>query len=294
MLLAKYPVVQTEYDSEDPWREWLRRELLTRSDGLWLAEGLDRPPLATQENLLEAGTKEVVLTGNKQKLLALLDIKDPISDRVVVAGHWSSSDKVSVGISSALVRPGDARRLARQLAAEDPFDAWLPTLEAHESGVEHSRNSKKKHVPWIVWPSTLIRLDGKDPLGAGSAVHRPRFSKAVNAFVAIKSADAFGRKWVDCQGQLWAMSEAWGRAELSEEEHSRNGNRLVCHVRLLEEILTSQNAELLLLLVLSRCERAYRHEPSDYWHTSAVIRVKKSLEFEYYAGAVNQLHQMRF
>jgi hypothetical protein len=293
-LLAKYPVVQTEYDYGDPWKEWLKGELLTSNDGLWLSDGLDRPPLTTQENLLELEKAEVVLTGNKAKLLALLEIGSSISNRVIVAGYWHSSDHISVRVSSALVNPGKGKQLAADLVAEDPFRAWLPTLEENEAGEEYSHNSKPKHIPWIVWPSIEAGLDERDPLGARSAVHRPHFSKAVNALAGLSAADPFRRRWVDSRGQLMASSEAWGRAEAHDEETSRNGERLICKAELLRQVLTTQNADLLILLILERYERGTRSTDSKYWHSSAVVQVKKALDFEFYAGAVNKLKETRF
>ena len=49
------PVVQGPYGDDDSWREWLNRELLTRNYGLWLADGVDRPPVDAQVNLYEKG-----------------------------------------------------------------------------------------------------------------------------------------------------------------------------------------------------------------------------------------------
>jgi hypothetical protein len=293
-LLAKYPVVQTEYEDRNPWKAWLRRQLLTRADGLWLADGLDRPPLPTQVNLMETHKMDEVLTGDKSKLLALVGIGQAISERLVVAGHWRSSDDVSVFISSALVSPKEAKTLAKELAAEDPFMGWLPRLEGDHGGGEYSHNSKEKHTAWLVWPSTETGLDSKDPLGAGSAVNRPRFSSAVNQLVGLKTTDSFRRRWVDGTGKEMAISEAWGHTNLYNEENSKNGERLICDRRLLRKVLTMQKNELLLSVVLRRHKQGHRSEPSKYWHTSAVIRVKNSLAVEYYRGAVNQLDQSKY
>jgi hypothetical protein len=293
-FLAKYPVVQSEYDDEDPWHEWLNRQLLTRRDGLWLADGIHRPPLSTQENLIETVNKEDVLTGNKAKLLALLNIKQSNLEHFVAAGYWHSSDKVRVCVSSAVVSPKNAELLAKELAAEDPFMAWIPRLEENDKGEEYSHGSKDEYIPRIVWPSVEGRLDGRDPLGAISAVDRPHFSKDINMMAGLNPTDSFRRSWVDSHGEVMATSEAWGRTDSWNEENSKNGERLICNCRLLEKVLKTKNAELLLLVVLRRYKRGFSSEPSKYWHSSAVIRVKRTLKFVYFAGATNQLHKSKF
>jgi hypothetical protein len=293
-LLAKYPVVQTEYDYENPWEEWLKGELLTQADGLWLSDGLDRPPLKTQKNLLERAKAETVLTGDKAKFLELIEVDNKVSNRVVVAGYWHSSDHVSVRVSSALVRASQAKQLVAKLVAEDPFRAWLPTLEGNEAGDEYSHNSKPKHVAWVVWPSKSAGLDERDPLGARSAVHRPHFSKAVNALAGLRAADPFRRQWLDSRGKLMASSEAWGRAEAHDEETSRNGERLICQAELLQRILTAQDCDLLILLTLERYERGTRSTDSRYWNSSAVVRMTKTFDYEFYRGAVNKPHETKF
>jgi hypothetical protein len=101
-FLGKYRVVRRSYDGNDPWAEWMRGESLTRTDGLWLADGVDKSPVDAQVNLRERGEKGLVLTGDKAKLLSLLKIKPSINDEIVVAGNWRSEDGVEIRITSAL------------------------------------------------------------------------------------------------------------------------------------------------------------------------------------------------
>ncbi len=43
-LLAEHPVVWRGYEKEDPWDDWLSREIVTHPAGFWLADGMDRQP----------------------------------------------------------------------------------------------------------------------------------------------------------------------------------------------------------------------------------------------------------
>jgi len=110
--------------------------LLTRSDGLWLADGIDRPPLDAQTNLYEKGETGLVITGNKKKLLALLGIQSSSDGDLVVGGYWYSNDNVEIRVGSVLVPTRQAKQLARSLGKEDPFHVWLPRIEEYEDGEE--------------------------------------------------------------------------------------------------------------------------------------------------------------
>ncbi|MBU4201455.1 MAG: NACHT domain-containing protein [Verrucomicrobia bacterium] len=293
-FLAKYPVVQRPYDDDNSWREWLKRELLTRKDGLWLADGIDRPPLDAQVNLCEKGEKGVVLTGDRRKLLALLNIGTSITENLVVGGDWHSVDNIGIRVTSALIPPRGANKLALHLSREEPFQAWLPCAEEYEAGAEFSRSKNETYKPWIVWPSTEARLDEGDPLGVVSVVRRLHFTKAVNLVASIKTTDPFKRTWTDSEGKLAARSEAWERNRTHDEEEPISGERFICSADFLKNVLVKQRAELLLLVILRRYDKGVRSQESQYWHTTAVIRVKQSLDFEFFRGVVNELHVMKY
>jgi len=210
-FLAKYPIVQRPFDDDNPWREWLKRESLTRRDGLWLADGVDRPPVDAQVNLYEMGEEGLVLTGDKAKLLSLLNIESSIGEEVVVAGDWRSADGIEIDIWSALAPPRFAKKLALQLSQEDPFRAWLPRAEEHDDGGEYSLSEKEPYEPWVVWPHIQTGLDETDLLGVTAAVQRLYFTKAINEISALKPLDPFRRTWGDPKGRVAARSEAWGR-----------------------------------------------------------------------------------
>jgi len=292
-FLAKYPVVQRPYDDDDSWREWLRRELLTRKDGLWLADGVDRPPVDAQVNLYEKCEKELVLTGDRTKLLTLLNIESSIAGDLIVAGDWRSADGIGINITSALAPPRQAKKLALQLSQKDPFQAWLPRAESYD-GDEDSLSKSEPCRPWIVWPSIEARLDETDPLGVTSAVQRLHFTKEVNAINSLKALDPFRRTWLDPDGRVAARSEAWGCNRTHDDEESINAERLVCSTDFLKDVLIKRRAELLVLIILRRYDKGSGSQGSKYWHTTAVVKIDHSLDFKFYPGAVNELHEMKY
>ena len=293
-FLAKYPVVQGPYDDDNSWREWLGRELLTRDDGLWLADGVDRPPVDAQVNLYEKGDKELIVTGDRTKLLALLNIQSSIGGNVVVAGEWPSADGIGIHITSALVPTQHANKLALQLSQEEPFQAWLPGAEGDDSDYENSPSKRVGYSPWIVWPSTVARLDETDPLGVTSAVRRIRFTREINAIKALKSMDPFRREWIDKTGQVAARSEAWGRNPKHNEEDAISAERLVCSSDFLKDVLVKKRAELLVLIKLCRYDKGFGSRGSQYWHTTAVVRIDHSLDLKFFPGAINKLHTIKY
>ncbi len=293
-FLAKYPVVQRPFDDNDPWREWLRHESLTRRNGLWLADGVDRPPVGAQVNLYEIGDKGLVLTGDKAKLLSLLNIESSIGEEVVVAGDWRSADGIEIDIWSALAPPRFAKKLALQLSQEDPFRAWLPRAEERDDGDEYSLSEKEPYEPWVVWPHIEAGLDETDLLGVTAAVRRLYFTKAINEIGALKPLDPFRRTWGDPTGRVAARSEAWGRNSAYDEEESISAKRLVCSSGFLKDVLMKRRAELLVLVRLRRYEKGIGSLGSQYLHTTAVVRIDNSLDFKLYPGAINKLHKMKY
>lgn len=293
-FLRKYPVVQRPYSSDDPWQEWLRNAQLTRTDGLWLADGVDRPPVEAQVNLYELINKKLVLTGDRAKILALLNIELSMPGELVVAGDWTSADGIGIHISSALVPANNTRKLAVQLAREDPFQAWLPHTEQYDGTEEYCSSAKEPFKPWIVWPSGEARLDETDPLGTNAAVRRLFLTRDINAIWSLTPKDPFRREWSDRDGRVVVRSEAWGRNRAHDEDESVSGQRLICSSVLLKQILVEQQAELVVLVVLRRYNRSAGGGHGQYWHTTAVVRVDQSLNWEFVRGAVNKPHVMKY
>lgn len=49
-----------------------------------------------------------------------------------------------------------------------------------------------------------------------------------------------------------------------------------------------------MLVILRRYDKGFGSRDSQYWHTTAVVRVDQSLDFEFYPGAVNKLHELKY
>lgn len=181
-FLSKYPVTDDWYSNE-PWDDWLSSYLLKRSDGLWLADGLDQVPLDVADILLEKGDEGLVLTGDRTKLMSLAGLHSGVQDETAVSGHWYSTDHVRVSISSVLVDARKAVRVVKELINEEPMVVWLPQYGEDDEGGDYLRNEKPDCVPWIVSPSAEAKLDEDDPLGSIRAARRPE-NRATFRFAA--------------------------------------------------------------------------------------------------------------
>ncbi|MHB1189111.1 ATP-binding protein [Thiobacillus sp.] len=291
--LSNSPVTDDWYYDE-PWDEWLHRYLLTRKDGLWLSDGVDRTPLGIAGILLEKGDEGLILTGDKDKILSLVGLNAGDNQGIVVAGSWHSTDHIRINISSVLVSARKARSIAKQLIDEDPMLVWLPTYDAGDNGQEYLHSEKADCIPWIVTPSGEARLDDDEPISSIGVMRRPRITQAFAAAFSLRSDDPFHRVWKNRRGRIIAHSAAWSFVNKFDDEHSVSGVRLSCSKELLKDVLTKNGADLLLLINLQRYEKGYGSEQGKYTHTVAVIRITKALDIEYHKGKINHPNEFKF
>lgn len=294
-LLKDYPVTDDWWYEDDPWGEWLGRSSLTRNDGLWLSDGTDRTPLDTAEFLLERKNKELVITGNRDKILSLAGLSSRVGNELIVQGRWFSADNVRVHITSALVPPDKATTLCAKLVREEPMTIWVPCFDSEsEDDSEFLRGDKKEYTSWSVWPSGKARLDEHDPYGVSIANFRPRLARDFANFCRLSKADPFGRIWKDQRDRVVLSAQAWGREDRDREEGPDTGMRLSCASSVLRKILARHDRDLLILINLRRNKKESYRQASTWTHTVAVVRVTKALGLEYFKGRINYLHRTRY
>ena len=289
-LLRECPVKNDLYNENDPWEEWLSRYLLTRDDGLWLSDGIDRTPLDVVEILLEKKKETLVLTGDKNKILNLAGITPSIGKKLVVSGDWHSADNVKVMITSSLVPPFKASQLARELAREEPKVTWLPSYGVYANEPEHINNEKRDFTPWIVYPAGEAKLDEHDCFVASSANLRHRVAADFLSGLGWTKGDPFGRVWMNKRGHMATHAQAWGLKNKYTDEELSSGLRLLCTGTTLKTILTKNNKDLLLLIKLQRYEEKSFRTGSRFTHTMAVVHINKELKWEYFKGPISHFH----
>ena len=296
-LVSRHPVSE-EWEWGDRWSEWLSHRFLTRGDGLWLSDGMDRPPLRTKVNVVERGNEGLELTGDRDKLMSLVGIdKGKIGKGIVVAGDWKSPDGVNVHINSALVDCRKGRRLAKEFVSDgEAFFMWLPSLSYEDGGHGGWRREKSEYEPWIVCPDAEgAKLDAFDPLSTISVERRPRFVTWVAEHYFLRPDDPFERTWRTRKGTIAATTDAWGY-EVPFEDDNESGERLVCRTKFLNSVLEWKNSDLIVLIKLRRYEEGNRHSRigSRFSNSVAILRVSTGLKVEYFAGPVNEVKEVGF
>lgn len=278
-LLECYSVSESDYPEEDSWNDWLQSYLLSREDGLWLSDGLDRCPSHSQVTLLENGVGNPKFTDNKSKLLALVGLKSGVKKETLVAGTWYSPDvrRVKVDISSALVKPGKARSIAKQLVREEPIAVSLPLYRE----TQHELSRGNICTGWITCPWTEGGLDQRDPLGSVSAVRRPEIGTSFASQLNLQSEGSFRRTWKNRRGHTMARSAAWGYREYGHDA-SYPCVSLTCSKSLLKDLLSKNDAALLVMIKLEKLEASYRYRSYEHTRKVVVAHIKKTLELEYY------------
>ena len=280
-FLKKHPVTNDCGRHDDPWNRWLRSFLLTGSDGLWPSDGMDQAPLNALATLLEEDDTGLVLTGDKSRILKLVNLESGIREKAVVAGEWDSADQVRVHVESALVKPAKVRGVVEQLFQEDQEFAWLPNYGAdNEDDGEYRGSEKDDCEPWVVWPGTEQKLDQDDPLGSVVAVRRLRIARSFSSALSPKREHPFGRVWKNEKENILVRSSAWGpEVDKRNYEKPRMGRSLACSRELLKDLLSENDSDLIILIKLQQHKNVYG-EPNVYMNKTAVVRIKQTLEVE--------------
>lgn len=291
-LLAAHPVVWRGYDEEDPWEDWLSRKALTHPAGLWLADGMDRQPLDTWVSLMAMGETAMDLTADPAALKSLLGIDDSVGDWLTVDGSWHSNENVEIRVMSALAPRDQSAALAEELAAQGPFQAYLPQLEMYEDdGMASKRDAP--YLPWVVRKEAYAHLDETDALGAAGAVRRSHLSPDVAALAKLRSVDSFNRTWENAAGETVVRADAWIESGRHEEGAS-DGSRLWCRTDVVSAYLAARDSDLIWLVRLRRHDGGHGRERSRYWHTTAVIRMSASLEVSYTTGRSSEMEESKY
>ena len=289
-LLASKPLALDPYDNTDQWGKWLASQTLTRSDGLWLSDGMDHVPLETQINLF--GSIDDKVTSDKNKLLSLLRLQEPHSNDLVLSGGWNSPDEINVSVSSAFVLPDKANEVSLELARADGFNAWLPVANDCDLSEDDEEGVQRKTFPCIENQSKEGCIDEYDPLGSTITMWRPQFSEEIIQKMGLKPGDPFKKTWIKGKGDSLCYSEAWGSSKKGCRDEI--GKRFICSRKFLSEVLAKQNKDLLILILLRKSEKNYRDSDVQYWHTTAVVHFTKNLVQTFYPGLANVKHTARW
>ncbi len=273
-FLASRSVTEDSY-SDDPWREWLDGEMLSRSDGLWLSDGTDPFLPELRHPLVPEKDNAPPVPRRPKDLAPLINLDESLAlgDALVVDGWWSSSDGVDLSISSVLVDAKDTRAAALAILAMEPFFQSLPNEEDDEDEEIRQRQQAAIQIKrWILRPSIEASLDRYDPYGASSAQARPRPSSEIIEELSLRSDDPWDRCWRNEAGETVLLAEAWGNTK-GEGRYEREslGARLTCRADALRNLLEPRNANLLVLVKAQKYMERNKGPGLDKFATRTLI-----------------------
>ncbi|TQF14696.1 transcriptional regulator [Myxococcus llanfairpwllgwyngyllgogerychwyrndrobwllllantysiliogogogochensis] len=293
-LLRDHPVAVPTYGQTEPWHEWLRGQVLTRDDGQWLADGTDCRQATTRVNLREVTEDGVALTADTAKLSALLGIREGVREWLVVNGDWTSMDGVQVHVSSSMVPSAEGDRVAKGVAAQDPFHINAPKVEEHEEGDPQWLEFNTPFHPWLVDTHARAGLDETDVFGVIGAAARTRLTTEAISFGGLVMKDPFGREWTDRLGATVLHVEAWCQYTERDEGQRSTGNQATCRSSFVRDFLSAQACDLICIVRLRRSESGRGDRTSQHWHTTLAVRITPSLEIYLHPGRANELYESKY
>lgn len=281
-LLATQPVVG-EHWGGDAWIAFLDDYMVSRDDGLWLADLTDLFPLdlPKPDALAMPDSGEAASLAKDRPLLApLLGLADDTlaADWLPVSARWSLDRDTTLTVRSVLADAHDARSTVMALLSDEPFFPWLP--DDDEEIVRHFGRAGHSIQEWVsATPNTERELDRYDPYAASTALDRPFPAEWVCAEEAIVADDAVVRSWSRAGAPTY-HAEAWG-AEGGVGEHawSESGYRLSIRRDALIERLASSGKSLVLALKLQKYHKGKStHRDGDtnaFTHRSLILVVNE-------------------
>lgn len=281
-LLATQPVVGQHWDG-DAWADFLGDYLVSRDDGLWLADLTDLfpPDLPKPDALSMPDSGETAASGRDRELLApLLGLSgDTLTgDWLPVSARWSLDRETTLTVHSVIASSGDARSTVMTLLSDDPFFRWLPHDE--DEIARHFGRAGHSIQAWVSeTPNTELELDRYDPYAASTALDRPFPAEWVRAEQSIVADDVIVRSWSRDSVPAY-RAEAWG-AEGGAGEHAwrETGYRLSIQRGALIDRLALSGKSLVLVLKLQKYHKGKstgRHgDTSGFTHRSLILVINE-------------------
>ncbi len=263
--------VVDEWD-RDPWREFIDRHALSRIDGLWLSDGTDPYPAATNYRLRSKGSDGEELTSDVPALLNLAGISDKKALPAIVAeGVWESGDDVKIYVHTAMIKTDKAIAACSALAAKKSHDVWLPRHRQYRGSDQLESDPRLPFEAWIVTVEASPGWDEFDPFCSTSAITRPMPDAAFRTLTGVSAADPFARSWINKEGDEVMRSIAWGeRRGYGEHERKLSAEALLCEAQILRKYLAATDRSLVVLVRIERYTEKHSQSKVRYRSNGAV------------------------
>ncbi len=247
-LLETRSVGKNDDETRNDFEQWLEEQLLTRSDGRWLADRRDPHLTVAPPKPQGYGDKTWCWSVTAEYLDRQLLTDDGLQ---VLWGYWSSGhrdDEETVSVRSALVAKECASALLAALQTSPRLDnIFFPASDDSEI----PGTGAFRLAGWLESGREIVRLDEYDPWADKIDYPGPRPGPSIVERLVL-SADADGRRWTSASGSF-LRSESWIRVVgLGDEQENIPGSRLSCDRGFLLDLLRAYPQDCLVLSVSVR------------------------------------------
>jgi hypothetical protein len=253
-LLEKMPIVKNRDWPEDEWDEWLRRHILTRSDGYWLYDRRDPIPLSRRVWIYEASNPEWRVQITDDDFLDGIIGKRDGEIWLNVFGSWDDCDSERVEsfyITSSLVLKPTAQSLLNALSTcSNSHDYKLPEYEEEEMEINTEPFVLKG---WVYQEEVSKRRDEFDPHSAN--IDYPPYSIGDSIVEQMKlSPDFEKREWkLHQEENTSVVCEIWTPMYNNHEDDVvRHGNRLAASLSFLKKLCKEYQSDLIIEIQINR------------------------------------------
>ncbi|MGE8496272.1 MAG: AVAST type 3 anti-phage nuclease/ATPase Avs3a [Pseudomonas sp.] len=256
-LLETKPIRRRADEEEDPFEDWLRGQLLTRSDDRWLADRRDPEILKTPVSEKDRSDASWCWQVDRQYLDDQLTTDDGMT---ALWGHWTTTDVVNgetVSIRSVLVPSYHAAALlAAMQTSPNPGDIYLPDAD-HIDHRKEVDDPELRLLGWVKTGSDSLSLDEYDPW-AGK-VANPGLQPCQEILNVLNpTTDPDARSWTLPDGGS-LRSESWSRSiGYREERDVLTGTRLSADDKFVSALLDGHPNTSLIV-----CVKIRRKPPKD-------------------------------
>lgn len=249
-LLETHSVAKCHDEPRNDFEQWLEGQLLTRSDGRWVADRRDPHLIDAPPKRQGYGDKTWCWSVTADYLDRQLRTDDGLQ---VLWGYWSSGhgdDEESVSVRSVLVAKDSASAfLAALETSPQPENIILPATDEYDNETPTTGPFRLRR--WLASGKDSAGLDEYDPWADKLDYPGPRPSPSTVEKLRL-NADADGRRWTSAAGSF-LRSESWTRvAGTGRERENISGSRLSCERNFLLNLLTVHPQDCLVLSVSVR------------------------------------------
>ena len=253
-FLATVPRYQDPEGPNNEFEEWLGFHLLSRRDGLWLADRRDPAPLewpSWKNQKQEEGWQWSVEGSDFDRFL------DAGEDKLTLSGQWtmvSGRREETVSIRSALVTPGRSLALLKALQTAPDLHAFrIPDAGDHAEIREWGFELQG----WVENGDFSVGRDEPDPWAGGIPHPAPMPANFVRELLCLE-ADSESRVWqIEMAGirkeVIW--SQIWGDQDPDTQYYERTpegGTRLHASRDFVAELIRQANRDLIVAVQIDR------------------------------------------